>query len=155
MPPFKRDDQAAHLSRGPGGLAGVVSRLRRDVYDALVAPLLANPLFIENPALPYNANRTFLQLYTAKEAVSLWAPTATRKLDPRTLTVSVACSIIKVNTAAFGLVIDVTTGGTAGWTTPAGLNTDYTLFNSDGAQSGSWLVVIDQPRKIVYATPLS
>lgn len=35
MSPFKKVDQAAHLSRGPGGLAGVVGRLREDIYDAL------------------------------------------------------------------------------------------------------------------------
>jgi hypothetical protein len=116
--------------------------------------LLQNATYIADPtAAPYNADRTALQIFTAQESVVAFAPTATRKIDVRTITSSMAFTIIKTNAAAFGITIDVTTGGNQGWTTSAGLNTDLVLLNSAAAATGSWLVRLDLPNKTVITTP--
>jgi len=117
--------------------------------------ILTNPTRIPNPGPAHNADTTALALALLKEPVQQWAPTATRKIDPRNAPFSMAFTVIKTNTAAFGIAIDVTTGGNQGWTTPGGLNTDYTLFGSANAAAGSWLVRIDLPNKTVIATPVS
>ncbi len=109
-------------------------------------------LYIPNPAVALNADFTASALV---DPITQVAPTATRKFDPRTATTSMALTVLKTNTAAFGITIDVTTGGNAGWTTPAGLNTDYTLFGSADAAAGSWLIRIDLPNKIVLCTPVA
>lgn len=51
------------------------------------------------------------------------------------------------------VIIDVTTGGTSGWTTPGGLNTDYTLPGSDGDLALSWLLHVDHRHLTVSVVP--
>lgn len=109
-------------------------------------------LYIPDPAVAINADFSAADLV---DPITETAPTATRKFDPRDATTSMAFTILKTNTAAFGWVIDVTTGGNQGWTTPDGLNTDYTLFGSADAAAGSWLIRIDLPNKIVLCTPVA
>mgnify|MGYP000358187000 CR=1 FL=1 len=109
-------------------------------------------LYIPDPAAAINANFSALTLV---DPITEVAPTATRLFDPRNATSSMAFTILKSNTAAFGIVVDVTTGGNTGWITPGGLNTDYTLLNSASAAAGSWLVRIDLPNKTVLVTPVS
>lgn len=111
-----------------------------------------NPEYIPDPGPAHDADTTALALYLLKEPVQQWTPTATRNINPQNAPFSMAFTIIKTNALAFGIVINVTVGG--GWTTPAGFETDYTLFNSDAASQGSWLVRIDLPNKTVIATPV-
>ncbi len=80
--------------------------------------------------------------------------TADRKFDPRTATFSMAWTFWKSSAAAHKITIDVTTGGNQGWTTDAGLNTNFDIPNSSGA-TGQWLVRIDFPRKRVSVIPAS
>jgi hypothetical protein len=117
--------------------------------------IFENPTFIPDPPAAHNANTTALAIYNALEPIVQFAPTATRNIDVRTITTSMAFTVMKTNTAAFGINIDVTSGGNQGWTTPAGLNTDYVLFNSAAAAAGSWLVRLDLPNKTVLATPVA
>jgi len=113
-----------------------------------------NPTYIPDPPAAHNADYTALQISNALEPIVQFAPTATRKIDVRTAPNSMAFTVMKTSTGAFGITLDVTSGGNQGWTTPGGLNTDYTLINSDLAQAGSWLVRIDKPNKIVIVTPV-
>lgn len=122
--------------------------------SAAGVPFSANPTYIPDPGPAHNADATALALFTLQEPVQQWTPTATRKIDPRNAPSSMAFTVIKTNAAAFGITIDVTTGGNQGWTTPAGLNADYTLVNSAAALPGSWLIRIDLPNKIVIVTPV-
>jgi hypothetical protein len=110
-------------------------------------------LYIPDPsATSFNANVTATNIV---DPFTRFAPTATRKLDLRNAVRSFAFNACKVNAAAFGLTIDVTTGGNTGWTTPAGLNTDFPLPNSALAQTGQWAVVVDVPNKVIYVYPPS
>lgn len=113
----------------------------------------ASPTYIPDPPAAQNADTDAAS--QVNNPIMQWAPTATRSFDPRTAPYSMGITFIKTNTAAFGIVIDVTTGGNTGWTTPAGLNANYTLFNSAAAAAGSWLIRIDLPNKIVIVTPVS
>ncbi|MFA6049613.1 MAG: hypothetical protein WC761_00180 [Candidatus Paceibacterota bacterium] len=110
-----------------------------------------NPTYIPDPVANRNANTTALVLYNASEAISAWAPTAARTIDPSDAPSSMAFTVLKVNSASFGISIS----GSTGWTTPGGLETNYLLFGSDTAAAGSWLVRVDLPNKIVLCTPVS
>lgn len=101
-----------------------------------------NPCWIPDPGADRNADTTALVLYTAGEAISVWAPTALRTIDVATVPTSMAFTVLKINIAAFGVQVSG-----SGWT-GNGL-----LFGSDQASSGSWLVRLDKPNKIIISTP--
>jgi len=101
-------------------------------------------IWIRDPSAAFNADKTATDLL---DAGTKWAPTAQRKFDPRTAKSSLRGAFEKTNTALFGILIDVTSGGNAGWTTPAGLNTDYLLPQSDAGETGVWFWEIDVPNK--------
>jgi len=101
-----------------------------------------NPTWIPDPGANRNANTTALVLYSAGEAISIWAPTALRTIDVGNAPSSMAFTIVKTNTAAFGVQVSG-----SGWTG------NGVLYNSDQANSGSWLVRLDKPNKIIISTP--
>ena len=112
-----------------------------------------SPSFIRHPPADHVADTTAKAL--RQEPVSVWVPSvADLRFDPRDAPYSMALTFIKNSVDPFGIVIDVTTGGPTGWTTAAGLNTDYPLFNSAAAAAGSWLIRIDVPNKTVITTPV-
>lgn len=118
-----------------------------EVYEPL-----ATGAYIPSPLAALNADSDALT--QVRHPIVKWAPSATRKYDPRTAPFSMAQTMIKTNALAFGIVIDVTTGGATGWTTPAGVDTDYTLLNSAAPSQGSWLIEIDVPNLTVTVTPV-
>jgi hypothetical protein len=156
-------DVAASTFAGAGSLDTIISGPtttvlthsyeQTGVLGSVTIQYLSPSTAIPDPPAAHNADTTAAA--SVNEPIMQWAPTATRKFDPRDAPNSMGITFIKTNAAAFGLVIDVTTGGNQGWTTPGGLNTDYTLFNSAAAAAGSWLVRIDRPNKTVIATPVS
>jgi len=152
---------AAGTFTGAGTLSTVISGPtttvltapdQQPLVTAVSTQYLSPATAIADPPANRNADTTAAAL--ANEPISVWVPSATRKIDVRDAANSMGLTIIKNNALAFGIVIDVTTGGNQGWTTPAGLNTDYTLFNSAAASQGSWLVRIDRPNKTVIVTPV-
>jgi len=135
---------------------GATQQSARDAIGALgTSDVAANATSIANPPAAHDADYSALAIFNANEPIVQFTPTATRKIDARVAPSSMAFTVMKTNTAAFGITIDVTSGGSAGWTTPGGLNSDYTLFGSANAAAGSWLVRIDVPNKIVLVTPVS
>lgn len=107
-------------------------------------------LYIPDPSAALNANFDAAQLV---DPITEIAPTATRNFNPRTAPTSMAFTLWKSNEAAFGVVVDVTTGGTTGWTTDGGLNTNFTLPGSADAAKGVWLLRIDLPNKRISVIP--
>lgn len=106
--------------------------------------------WIPDPPADLNADTDALS--QINNPVMLWAPTASRKFDPRTAPNSMLFWMVKDITGnVFSITIDVTTGGNAGWTTPGGLNTNFVLTGSgiDPSTIYMWLVRIDLPRKTV------
>lgn len=110
----------------------------------------SNGTFIPDPAAATNANFSAADVV---DPIMEVAPSATRNFDPRDATTSMAFTLWKSNALAFGIVIDVTTGGNQGWTTDAGLNTNFNVPNSAGAASGQWLIRIDLPNKRINVLP--
>jgi hypothetical protein len=101
-------------------------------------------IWIRDPSTALDAAITATDLV---DAGTKWAPTAQRNFDPRTAESSLRGCFEKTNILAFGINIDVTSGGNAGWTTAAGLNTDFLLPMSDAAETGVWFWEIDVPNK--------
>lgn len=101
-----------------------------------------NPTWIPDPGATRNANTTALTLFNAGEAISIWAPTALRTIDVGDAPTSMAFTVVKINTVASGVAVSG-----SGWTG------NGTLYNSDTAASGSWLVRLDKPNKIIIYTP--
>lgn len=149
----KLGPKTPHLARRRGGTSGEIVDLREDIDATMV--LVENSTYIADPTAARNANFTALQVWNTGDAIVEVAPTATRTFDPRSAPYSMAFTLWKSNTAAFGITIDVTTGGTTGWTTDAGLNTNFTVPNSASAAAGQWLIRIDKPNKRVSVIPAS
>jgi hypothetical protein len=101
-----------------------------------------NPTWIPDPGANRNADTTALVLFTAGEAISAWAPTVTRTIDVANAPSSMGFTIVKVNTTTAGLQISG-----SGW------SGNGLLFGSDQAVSGSWLVRLDLPNRIIISTP--
>lgn len=107
-------------------------------------------VYIPDPVAAINADFDALDIV---DPVTEVAPTATRNFDPRTAETSMAFTLWKSSTGAFGIVIDVTTGGNQGWTTDGGLDTNFTVPNSAAAAAGQWLIRIDLPNKRISCIP--
>jgi len=107
---------------------------------------------VPGPVLDANTTASALLAYP----FAIFEPTATRTIDvPGTggtawdLSKSAVIRVMKGTRVASGIVIDVATNGGGLWTTPAGLNQNYTLNTSDDYYSGSWDVIINGPAKTV------
>lgn len=157
-----------HLARRRGGLPGEVVNVREDVeaafdsleteVDAIVAGKVATTdvrlsgLYIPDPAAAIDANFAAAALV---DSITEVRPTANRLFNPRTAPTSMGFTLWKSNTAAFGITIDVTTGGNTGWTTDGGLNTNFVVPGSASALAGQWVIRIDLPNKRVSVIPAS
>jgi hypothetical protein len=140
----ERDDTTTSLTIDSGNITIIGSLVLSGSTSLTTASLNTqlNPTWIPDPGANRNANTTALALYNAGEAISIWAPTALRTIDPSDAPSSMAFTVIKINTAAFGVQVSG-----SGWTG------NGTLYNSDQATSGSWLVRLDKPNKIIISTP--
>ena len=103
-----------------------------------------NPLYVVDPPAVLNTNTTALALYNAKSPIVEVAPTALRTIDVTNAPSSMAFTVVKSNTVAAGIAVTGT-----GWSGGG------TLFGSDLAVTGSWLVRLDKPNKKILYTPVS
>ncbi len=126
--------------------------------------LRAMPIYMAEPAAAINADFDGGDIV---DAITEVAPSAARKFDPRVAPPGIpgtagvagaagyAFTLWKSNAAAFGVTIDVTTGGVDGWTTDSGLETDHLIVGSDAAAPGQWLVRVDRANKRINVLPVS
>ena len=139
----EREDAANSLLINSGDVT-IVGNLYISGSTVTTASLVTqlNPTYIPNPGTNRNANTTALVLFNVGEAISVWAPTALRTIDVASAPTSMAFTVVKINTAAFGIEVSG-----SGWTGNA------TLYGSDQPSSGSWMVRLDKPNQIIITTP--
>jgi len=140
----ERDDTTDSLTINSGNIT-VIGNLTISGSSSVSSASLGtqlNPTWIPDPGANRDANTTALVLYNAGEGISVWSPTALRTIDVVSAPSSMAFTVVKINTAATGIQVSG-----SGWTG------NGTLYNSDQANSGSWLVRLDKPNKIIITTP--
>lgn len=112
---------------------------------------LTSPTFIPDPPAALNANTTALA--QAANPIVEWSLSATRKFDPRNAPTSMSFMFAKMDSTANSVTIDVTTGGNQGWTTNAGLNTDFPIPAFGNSAPAQVVVRVDKPNKTVHVYP--
>lgn len=140
-----------NTSTGSGDIVPVDSGLRTIFGNNIWDTWVDAGTYVRSPVAAIDADTDANAPEIVGHPIVQFAPTATRDINPRTAKTSMAFTVLKSNTAAFGIRINV--GGDATWTTPGGAGVTYTLLNSAAAATGSWLVEIDLPNKIVLVTP--
>jgi len=140
------------MSRIVAAIGATAESARAAIGAAGTSDSVMSGLYIPDPNPAINAN---FSASTLVDPITEVAPTATRSFDPRDAATSMAFTIWKSNTAAFGITVDVTTGGNTGWTTDGGLNTNFTLPGSASASTGQWLIRIDLPNQRISVIPAS
>jgi len=112
---------------------------------------LASPTFIPDP--PAALDEDTSALAQALNPLMEWMLTGTRKFDPRDAPTSMSFMLAKMDSTADGVTIDVTTGGNQGWTTNAGLNTNFPIPAFLNSQPATVVIRIDRPNKTVHVYP--
>lgn len=107
--------------------------------------------YIGDPPPVYSADIT--ALHVTSPLMRLDTTGGALRFDPRNAEFSLFFVLGKT-AGANEVILDVTTGGTSGWTTPGGLNQDYTLPGSDLGVPATWMLHVDHRHLTISIVPV-